>query len=93
MGQVNLHAPLDFLGFVPPRCYKNSPIRPKRQQITLTLKWVEASELFDNSNNSPRYSANFFPRTEGTEAAQQHNVSARTKKKDPKGLWGGEGGR
>ena len=56
MGQINLHAPLDFLGFVPAGGYTNSSGRPKRQQITLTLKCVEASELFDISNNS----ANLF---------------------------------
>ena len=57
--QIYTHPSIFWVSY-PPRGYKNSPGRPNRKHITLTLKWVEASKLFDNSNNSPRYSSNLF---------------------------------
>ena len=56
MGQINLHAILDFSGLVL-RCYTNSRGRLNTQRISLALKWIEKSELFDNTNISPRQTA------------------------------------
>jgi len=53
MGQIILHASLDFSGFVLP-AYTNSLVRPSRQHITLALQSTQASKLLDNSNKSPR---------------------------------------
>jgi hypothetical protein len=51
-------APLDFPCFVH-RLYTISPGRLNRKHITLTLQWIEASKLMDNSNKLSRQNASF----------------------------------
>jgi hypothetical protein len=65
--QIYTHTSILRVSYLP-RIYTNSPGRPNRKHTILTLQWIEASELFDNSNNSPRHSAS-FQRNKGTEAA------------------------
>jgi len=71
-------------------------VAPNTNHITLTLQWIESSNLIDNSNNSERHSASCSKNWRDRSRSKQ-NVSARMKKNtkisENTGRDGGEGGQ